>query len=42
VAPPLRWDGARPAPGTPAPAAGQHTAEVLAEIGMAGETPGSD
>jgi crotonobetainyl-CoA:carnitine CoA-transferase CaiB-like acyl-CoA transferase len=33
VLPPLRWDGARVATGSAAPAAGQHTREVLAEIG---------
>jgi crotonobetainyl-CoA:carnitine CoA-transferase CaiB-like acyl-CoA transferase len=31
---PLRFDGARPATGARVPAAGQHTAEVLSELGL--------
>lgn len=33
IALPLEWDGVRPPAGPAAPAAGQHTAEVLAELG---------
>jgi crotonobetainyl-CoA:carnitine CoA-transferase CaiB-like acyl-CoA transferase len=35
VAPPVRWDGERPVPFRPPPEAGEHTEEVLEEIGMA-------
>lgn len=36
VALPIRWDGARPAKGSPPPERGADTAAVLAEIGMDG------
>jgi formyl-CoA transferase/CoA:oxalate CoA-transferase len=36
---PLEWDGVRPEPGPPAPAAGQHTAEILAELGYDAGVP---
>ncbi|MBT8488436.1 MAG: CoA transferase [Gemmatimonadetes bacterium] len=38
VALPLRVDGARPRGGTPPPLAGEHTEDVLAELGYSAET----
>ena len=36
VALPIRWDGTRPSPRRPPPRVGEHTAEILAGLGLSG------